>query len=393
MIPSILPSYARAPLSFVKGEGVWLTEKDGRRFLDLGAGIAVTSLGHAHPKLVEVVKEQADKLWHVSNLYEIPEQQALADKLVENTFADTVFFANSGTEAVECLIKMARKYQSHVGQPERVKIITFEDSFHGRSMAPLSAAQNDAMTAGFGPLLDGFVKVARGDLEAVKAEIDDTTAAILVEPVQGEGGINLHEDAFLQGLRDLCDDNDLLLLMDEVQCGNSRTGRLYAHQWSGVTPDIMSTAKGLAGGFPIGACLATERAASGMGPGSHGSTFGGNPMACAVGCAVIDIISDEAFLGDLNRRSGLFRQKLEGLVASHPDVFTGVRGQGMMLGLVCKVPAMDVVNAGYEVEVLTVPAANNVVRVIPPLIIADDEIAEAVVRLDKAASLVETNAA
>lgn len=393
MIPSILPSYARAPLSFVKGEGVWLTEKDGRRFLDLGAGIAVTSLGHAHPKLVEVVKEQADKLWHVSNLYEIPEQQALADRLVEHTFADTVFFANSGTEAVECLIKMARKYQSHVGQPERVKIITFEDSFHGRSMAPLSAAQNDAMTAGFGPLLDGFVKVARGDLDAVKAEIDDTTAAILVEPVQGEGGINLHEDAFLQGLRDLCDDNDLLLLMDEVQCGNARTGRLYAHQWSGVTPDIMSTAKGLAGGFPIGACLATERAASGMGPGSHGSTFGGNPMACAVGCAVIDIISDDVFLADLNRRSGLFRQKLEGLVASHPDVFEGVRGQGMMLGLVCKVPAMDVVNAGYAVEVLTVPAANNVVRVIPPLIIADDEIAEAVVRLDKAASLVETNAA
>jgi acetylornithine/N-succinyldiaminopimelate aminotransferase len=288
---------------------------------------------------------------------------------------------------------MARKYQSHIGAPERVKIITFDDSFHGRSMAPLSAAKNDAMTAGFGPLLEGFVKVPRHDLAAVEAEIDDTTAAILVEPVQGEGGINLHEDAYLRGLRELCDDNGLLLLMDEVQCGNGRTGKLYAHQWSGVTPDIMSTAKGLAGGFPIGACLATERAAAGMGPGTHGSTFGGNPMACAVGCAVIDTISDEDFLAEVNRTGGLFRQRLEGLVASYPDVFESVRGVGLMLGLVCKVPVMDVVNAGYEAEVLTVPAANNVLRVIPPLVISEEEVGEAVKRLDQAASAVSANVA
>ena len=386
MIPSILPSYSRAPMTFVKGEGSWLIEEDGRRFLDLGAGIAVNSLGHAHPKLVEVVQDQATKLWHTSNLYNIKPQQDLADKLVALTFADTVFFANSGTEAVECAIKMARKYQSHIGHPERVKIITFTDSFHGRSMGPLSAASNPAMTTGFGPLLPGFVKVARGDLAAVQAEIDETTAAILIEPVQGEGGINVHNDAFLKDLRKLCDDNGLLLLMDEVQCGNSRTGKLYAHQWSGVTPDIMSTAKGLAGGFPIGACLATERAASGMGPGSHGSTFGGNAMACAVGCAVIDIISDEAFLADVNRRSGMLRQKLEGLVASHPDVFEDVRGIGLMLGLKCKVLAADFVKAGYDVQVLTVPAANNVVRIIPPLNISDEDIAEGVARLDKAAT-------
>lgn len=389
MIPAILPSYARAPLTFVKGEGSWLVEQDGRRFLDLGSGIAVNSLGHAHPKLVDVVKAQAERLWHTSNLYHIPEQQALAERLVANSFADTVFFTNSGTEAVECLIKMARKYFSHNDQPERVKIITFEDSFHGRSMAPLSAAQNDAMTTGFGPLLGGFAKVARGDLAAVEAAIDDTTAAILVEPVQGEGGINVSEDDFLKGLRGLCSEHGLLLLMDEVQCGNGRTGRLYAHEWSGVTPDIMSTAKGLGGGFPIGACLATERAASGMGPGSHGSTFGGNPMACAVGCAVIDILTSDNFLDVVNRKGGYLRQRLEGLVASHPNVFEAVRGQGLMLGLKCKIPAVDFVRAGYEAEVLTVPAANNVVRIIPPLTISESDIAEATERLDKAATMIE----
>lgn len=389
MIPSVLPSYARAPLSFVKGEGCWLTEQDGRRFLDLGSGIAVTSLGHAHPKLVKVVQDQAAELWHTSNLYNIPQQIALADKLVSLTFADTVFFCNSGTEATECMIKMARKYQSHIGQPERIKIITLDDSFHGRTMAPLSASKNTAMTAGFGPLLDGFVRVPRGDIAAVTAEIDETTAAIMVEPVQGEGGINLNDDAYLAALRELCDDNGLLLLMDEVQCGNGRTGRLYAHQWSGVTPDIMATAKGLAGGFPIGACLATERAASGMGPGSHGSTFGGNPLACAAACVVVDIISDPAFLDHINQMGGLFRQKLEGLVASHPDVFESVRGVGLMLGLVCKAPLMDVVNAGYEAQVLTVPAAHNVLRVIPPLIINETEVHEAVNRLDQAASTLE----
>lgn len=389
MISAVMPTYARAPLAFVKGEGCWLVEQSGDRYLDLGAGIAVNSLGHAHPKLVETIKHQAENLWHTSNLYDVPNQQELAAKLVEHTFADTVFFTNSGTEAVECLIKTARKYFSHVGQPQRTGIITFTDSFHGRSIAPLSAAQNPAMTDGFGPMLEGFTKVERGDLAVVKAAIDQNTAAILIEPVQGEGGINVSDDAFLKGLRELCDEHGLLLLMDEVQCGNGRTGRLYAHEWSGVTPDIMATAKGLGGGFPIGACLATQRAASGMGPGSHGSTFGGNPMACAVGCTVIDVLTAPGFLDDVNRRAGLFRQKLEGLVASHPKVFEAVRGQGLMLGLQCKIAPMDVVTAGYAAHVLTVPAANNIVRIIPPLIISDDEMSEAIMRLDHAATKLE----
>lgn len=389
MISPVMPTYSRAPLSFVKGEGSWLTEAKGERYLDMGAGIAVNALGHAHPRLVEVLQAQASQLWHTSNLYDIPQQTALAEKLVANTFADTVFFTNSGTEAVECVVKMARKYFSHTGQPERTKIITLEDAFHGRTIAMISAAQNEAMTSGFGPMLEGFVKVERGDLDAVAAAIDDQTAAILVEPVQGEGGINVSEDRFLQGLRDLCDENGLLLLMDEVQCGMGRTGKLYAHQWSGVTPDIMSSAKGLGGGFPIGACLATEKAAAGMVAGSHGSTFGGNPLACAVGCAVVDIISDPAFLDEVNRKAGLLRQKMEGLVASHPKVFKSVRGVGLMLGLECVVPNIDVVKAGYNAHILTVPAANNVLRLLPPLNIADEDISVAADMLDQAACEIE----
>ncbi|MDD9725774.1 aspartate aminotransferase family protein [Roseovarius sp. SK2] len=390
MIPSVLPTYNRAPLSFVKGEGAWLIEADGRRFLDLGAGIAVNALGHAHPALVAALTEQAGALWHTSNLYQIPKQQELADKLVAETFADTAFFCNSGTEACELAVKMCRKYFHDKGQPERTDIIGFEGAFHGRSSAGIAAAGSEKMTKGFGPLLPGFKHVPFGDHDALHAAIDDNTAAILLEPVLGEGGIKPVPDQCLKGLRDLCDETGILLIFDEVQCGMGRTGKLFAHEWSGATPDIMMVAKGIGGGFPLGAVLATEDAASGMTAGTHGSTYGGNPLGCAVGCAVMDIIADPEFLAEVNRKAGLFRQKLEGLVAAHPEVFKGVRGSGLMLGLECVVTNTDVVAAGYDAEVAVVPAAENVVRLLPPLIISDDEIGEAVARLDKAATAVKT---
>lgn len=386
MISSVLPTYTRAPLSFVSGAGSWLTEADGRRFLDLGAGIAVNALGHANPALVEVLTTQAGALWHTSNLYQIPQQQALADRLVEHTFADTVFFTNSGTEACELAVKMARKYFYDKGQPERVEIITFDGSFHGRSAAGIAAAGSEKMTKGFGPLLPGFVHLGFGDHEALNAAITDKTCAVMVEPVQGEGGIRPLPDACLKGLRDLCDEHGILMILDEVQCGVGRTGKLFAHEWAGVTPDVMMVAKGIGGGFPLGAVLATEEAASGMTVGTHGSTYGGNPLGCAVGCKVMDVVSDPAFLAEVNRKAGLLRQKLEGLVAAHPEVFEAVRGSGLMLGLKCKIAPGDVVNAGFDQEVITVPAADNVVRLLPALNITDDEIAEAVKRLDAAAA-------
>ena len=388
MIPSVLPTYSRAPLHFVKGEGTWLIEADGRRFLDLGAGIAVNALGHAHPALVHALTDQAQKLWHVSNLYEIPQQQALADKLVASSFADTVFFTNSGTESCELAVKMARKYWYEKGHPEKTTILTFDGSFHGRSSAGIAAAGSEKMTKGFAPLLPGFKHVGWGDHDALHAAIDDTVGAILIEPVQGEGGIRPLPDQCLKGLRALCDEKGILLILDEVQCGVSRTGRLFAHEWAGVTPDIMIVAKGIGGGFPLGAVLATEEAASGMTAGTHGSTYGGNPLACAVGCAVMDIVSTPEFLETVNARAGFLRQKLEGLVAAHPDVFEGVRGVGLMLGLKCKVAPVELVKAGYGCGVITVPAADNVVRLLPPLNISEDEIAEAVNRLDFAADAV-----
>ncbi|MBO9396630.1 aspartate aminotransferase family protein [Shimia sp. R9_2] len=393
MIPSILPTYNRAPLTFEKGEGSWMIEADGRRFLDLGAGIAVNVLGHANPVLVNALTEQAGKLWHVSNLYNITQQQALADKLVAHTFADTVFFTNSGTECCELAVKMARKYWNDKGQPERVEIIAFEGAFHGRSSAGIAAAGSEKLVKGFGPLLPGFHQVAWGDVDAAKALVGDQTAAIIVEPVQGEGGIRPLPDADLKALRAICDEAGILLIMDEVQCGVGRTGKLFAHEWAGVTPDIMMVAKGIGGGFPLGAVLATEEAASGMVAGTHGSTYGGNPLACAVGGAVMGVVADDAFLGDVNRKGGLLRQKLEGLVAAHPDVFEEVRGAGLMLGLKCsKAACGDVVAAGYDHEVVTVPAADNVVRLLPPLNITDEEIAEAVQRLEKAAAKVGAQA-
>lgn len=386
MISSVLPTYTRAPLSFVKGEGSWLIEADGRRFLDLGAGIAVNALGHAHPALTAALTGQAALLWHTSNLYQIPQQQTLADKLVEHTFADTVFFTNSGTESCELAVKMARKYFFDKGQPERVEIITFSGSFHGRSSAGIAAAGSEKMVKGFGPLLPGFVHLEFGDHDGLNAAVTDRTCAVLVEPVQGEGGIRPLPDACLKGLRDLCDEHGILMILDEVQCGVGRTGKLFAHEWAGVTPDIMMVAKGIGGGFPLGAVLATENAASGMTAGTHGSTYGGNPLGCAVGCAVMDIVADRAFLAEVNRKAGLLRQKLEGLVAAHPAVFESVRGSGLMLGLKCKCAPADVVTAGYAQLVITVPAGDNVVRLLPPLNISDEDITEAVNRLDLAAT-------
>ncbi len=384
MITSILPTYSRAPLTFVSGEGSWLTEADGRRFLDLGAGIAVNALGHANPALVAALTEQAGALWHVSNLYNIPAQQKLADILVEKTFADTVFFTNSGTEACELAVKMARKYWYDKGE-DRTEIITFSGSFHGRSSAGIAAAGSEKMTKGFGPLLPGFTHLEFGDHDALNAAASNKIAAIMVEPVQGEGGIRPLPDACLKGLRDLCDQHGILMILDEVQCGMGRTGKLFAHEWAGITPDIMMVAKGIGGGFPLGAVLATENAASGMTAGTHGSTYGGNPLACAVGAKVMEIVADDAFLAEVNRKAGLLRQKLEGLVAAHPDVFEAVRGSGLMLGLKCKVPNSDVVSAGFAQGVLTVPAADNVVRLLPALNIADEDIGTAVDRIDAAA--------
>ena len=385
MIPSILPTYARASFSFTKGEGTWLIEEDGRRFLDLGAGIAVNALGHAHPSLVAALTEQAQNLWHVSNLYTIPQQTELADQLVAQSFADTVFFTNSGTESCELAVKMARKYWFEKGQSDRVEIITFSGSFHGRSSAGIAAAGSEKMTKGFGPLLPGFVHLDWADHAAIDAAITAKTAAILIEPIQGEGGIRPVPDACLKGLRELCDRHNLLLIFDEVQCGIGRSGKLFAHEWAGVAPDIMMVAKGIGGGFPLGAVLASEAAALGMGAGTHGSTYGGNPLACAVGCAVLANVADETFLAEVRRKSVLFKQKLGGLIAAHPDVFESLRGEGLMLGLKCKCANTDLVAAGYEALVITVPAADNVVRLLPPLNITDDEIELAIARLDQAA--------
>ena len=391
MIPPVLPTYNRAPLSFVSGEGSWLTEADGRRFLDLGAGIAVNAMGHAHPALVAALTQQAGRLWHTSNLFHIPEQEALAERLVAETFADTVFFTNSGTESLELAVKMVRRHFHDRGEA-RHGIVAIEGAFHGRSNAAIAAAGSEKMTTGFGPLLPGFTQVPWGDHDALHAAIDDSTAAILIEPVQGEGGIRVLPDQCLKGLRALCDEKGLLLVLDEVQCGMGRTGRLFAHEWAGVTPDIMMVAKGIGGGFPLGAVLATEAAGAAMTAGTHGSTYGGNPLACAVGCAVMDHVADAEFLAEVRRKAGLLRQKLEGLVATHPDIFAEVRGTGLMLGLKCRAPNADLVRAGHDAGVITVPAADNVLRVLPPLTITDDEIAEAITRLDRAAAALSTSA-
>ena len=385
MIPSVLPTYNRAPLAFVSGQGSWLTAEDGSRYLDLGAGIAVNALGHAHPDLVATLTEQAGRLWHVSNLYRIPQQERLADLLVEHSFADTVFFTNSGTEAAELAIKMARKYWFEKGDPARVEILTFAGAFHGRSTGAIAAAGSEKLTHGFGPLMPGFRSLPFGDHDALRAALTDRTAAVMLEPIQGEGGIRVLPDACLKGLRDLCDSTGALLILDEVQCGMGRTGRLFAHEWAGITPDIMMVAKGIGGGFPLGAVLATEAAAAGMTAGTHGSTYGGNPLGCAVGASVMQIVADPGFLAEVNRKAALLRQGLEGLVASHPAVFEAVRGQGLMLGLKCRAANTEVVKAGYAEHLLTVPAADNCLRLLPALNIPDADIAEALARLERSA--------
>lgn len=388
MISHVLPTYNRAPIAFERGEGAWAIATDGTRYLDLGAGIAVNALGHANPALVAALTEQAGRIWHVSNLYQIPEQERLADLLVAHTFADTVFVTNSGTEAAELAIKMARKYWSEKGE-DRSEILTFEGAFHGRSTGAIAASGGEKMVKGFGPLMPGFVHLPWGDMDALEAAISERTAAVMLEPVQGEGGIRPLPDADLRRVRELCDRTGALLILDEVQSGMGRTGKLFAHEWAGVTPDIMMVAKGIGGGFPLGAVLATEAAAAGMAAGTHGSTYGGNPLACAVGARVMEIVADPAFLAEVNRKAGLLRQKLEALVAAHPEVFESVRGQGLMLGLKCKVAPADLVKAGYAEHILTVPAGDGVLRLLPPLTITDAEIAEAVQRLDRAAGRLE----
>ncbi len=392
MIDPVLPTYNRTPLAFESGQGCWLTDTQGRRFLDLTAGIGVNALGHAHPALIGALSEQAGRLWHVSNLYRIPQQEALARALVGATFADTVFFTNSGTEAAELAIKMARRFWHAQGAHERTEIIAFEGAFHGRSSAAIAAAGSAKLTEGFAPLLPGFRQLPFNDEKALRAAIGETTAAIMIEPIQGEGGIRPASDAFLRALREVADETGALLIFDEVQCGMGRTGRLFAHEWASVGPDIMMVAKGIGGGFPLGAVLATERAATPMTAGTHGSTYGGNPLGCAVGLRVLEIISDPAFLADVRRKAGLLGQRLEALVAAHPDLFEELRGQGLMLGLKCRIPNAEMVQAGIEAGILTVPAADNVVRLLPPLTITEDEIATAAEALERAAATLSDKA-
>ena len=389
MFPPVLPTYNRADVAFVRGEGSYLFAEDGERYLDFGAGIAVNALGHAHPHLVETLREQAGKLWHTSNLYHIPGQEKLAARLVAASFADTVFFGNSGAEAIECAIKMARRFQYGAGHPERFRIITFEGAFHGRTLAAIAAGGQAKYLEGFGPKVEGFDQVPFADLAALKAAIGPQTAALLIEPVQGEGGLRPVPTEFLRTMRKLCDEHGLLLIFDEVQTGVGRTGKLFAHEWSGVTPDIMAIAKGIGGGFPMGACLATERAARAMAPGSHASTFGGNPLAMAVGNAVLDVVLAPGFLEQVRKVSGYARQQLEGLVAAHPGVFADVRGEGLMLGLKMKVPNAEFVNVLRSHHLLAVPAGDNVVRLLPPLNIEESHVREAVALLDAAARELE----
>lgn len=389
----IYDTFARAPLAFERGEGVWLYTADGRRYLDFTGGIAVNSLGHAHPKLVAALTAQAQKLWHVSNLFEIPGQEKLAATLCAHTFADKVFFGNSGTEATECAIKTVRRYHFVAGHPERYRIITFAGAFHGRTLAALAATGNPKYIEGMGPKADGFDQVPLGDIKAVEAAITPETAAIFIEPIQGEGGVRTPSNQFLRELRALCDKHGLLLVFDEVQTGVGRTGKLFAYQWTGVSPDVMTAAKGIGGGFPLGACLATAEAARGMTAGSHGTTFGGNPLAMAVGQAVVDTILADGFL-DHVRRVGLYaRQRLAGLVDAHPDVFAEVRGEGLIIGLRCVPPVADVAKALRAEGMLAAAAGENVLRLLPPLIVTEADVDEAIARLERAASVLAPAAA
>ncbi|SEB71870.1 acetylornithine aminotransferase apoenzyme [Nitratireductor aquibiodomus] len=381
-------TYARQPLAFERGEGCWIETADGDRYLDFAAGIAVNSLGHAHPHLVAALTEQAGKLWHVSNVYEIPGQARLGERLAENSFADKVFFTNSGAEALECAIKTARRYHHVNGHPERYRVITFEGAFHGRTLATIAAGGQAKYLEGFGPKVEGFDQVPFDDTEALLKTIGPETAAILVEPIQGEGGVRPIPNASLRRLRELCDRHGLLLILDEVQSGVGRTGKLFAHEWAEITPDLMAVAKGIGGGFPLGACLATAEAAKGMTPGTHGTTFGGNPLAMAVGNAVLDVVLEDGFMESISKKGLLFKQSLAAVADEFPDIVEGVRGEGLMLGIKCRVQNLRLLEALRDQKMLVVPAGDNVLRLLPPLIITEDEIREAVKRIHDAAAAV-----
>ena len=378
-------TYMRAPLRFTRGEGVWLIAEDGERYLDFAAGVAVTSLGHAHPHLVAALKDQADKVWHLSNLYEVPGQESLGRRLTEATFADKVFFTNSGAEALECAIKTARRYHFAKGHPGKFHILTFDGAFHGRTIATIAAGGQEKYIEGFGPKAPGFLKLPFGDIAAVKDAITEETAGILIEPVQGEGGIRPVPKEFMQELRQLCDEFGLLLILDEVQSGVGRTGKFFAHEWAGITPDIMAVAKGIGGGFPLGACLATNEAASGMVAGTHGSTYGGNPLAMAVGNAVLDVVFEDGFLEHVRDVALVFRQGLAALKDRFPEVIEDVRGEGLMLGIKAKIPVADLLKAVRAEKLLGVPAGDNVLRLLPPLTVTAEEAREGLARIERAA--------
>jgi acetylornithine/N-succinyldiaminopimelate aminotransferase len=385
----LLPTYARADVAFERGEGAWLLSTTGERYLDCSGGVAVNVLGHAHPHLLEALTAQAHKVWHVSNLYRVPEAEQLADRLCAISFADLVFFCNSGAEAMECCIKVARKHHAAAGHPERFRIITFEGAFHGRTLATLAAGGNKKYLDGFGPVAGGFDHIEFGDIEAVKRAITPETAAILIEPIQGEGGVRVVPNSFLQSLRALCDQHGLLLIFDEVQTGVGRTGHFFAYERTGVKPDVLGLAKGLGGGFPVGACLATADAGKGMIAGTHGSTFGGNPMAMAIGNAVLDVLLAPGFLEGVQKKALLFKQRLAEIHDRHREVITDVRGDGLLLGLRTTVPNIEFVDALRAEHLLAVAAGDNVVRLLPALIISDSEIGEAINRIDRAATHIE----
>ncbi len=394
--PALMNTYARSELSFERGEGAWLYATDGRRFLDFACGIAVTALGHCHPHLVTALEKQAHKIWHSSNLYRVPGQEKLAERLVAASFAGAtggqVFFGNSGVEAIECGLKLVRKYHDDFGDPARYRVIACEGSFHGRTLAGLAAAGNEKYLKGYAPYVEGFDHVPYGNLNELRARIGAETAAILVEPVQGEGGMRAGSIEYLKGLRAVCDEFGLLLFFDEVQCGMGRTGKLFAHEWAGITPDIVATAKGIGGGFPLGACLATGKVAAAFGPGSHGTTFGGNPLAMAVGNAVLDVILAPGFLPDVVNKGERLARGVAQLVDKHQDVFVDFRGRGLMLGLKCVGSNTEMVERLRRCGLLTVGAGDNVVRLLPPLIVTDSEIDQALDMLDRAATEAKSNA-
>ncbi|HEX4040590.1 MAG TPA: aspartate aminotransferase family protein [Xanthobacteraceae bacterium] len=386
MTSNLMATFARVPLAFERGEGAWLFATNGERYLDFTSGVAVNALGHAHPRLVAALTAQAQKLWHVSNLFEIPESERAAQRLCAASFADVVFFCNSGAEAVEGAIKCARKYQSVSGRPERYRIVTFEGAFHGRTLATLAAGGQKKYLDGFGPVVEGFDQVPFGDFEAVKRAVGGETAAIMIEPLMGEGGVRIVPTSFLRVLRELCDEHGLMLVFDEVQSGMGRTGVLFAHQRGGVTPDIMSLAKALGGGFPVGAVLATDEAAKGMTAGTHGSTFGGNPLAMSAVNATLDVMLEPGFFDHVNRIGILFKQRLAEIKDRYPSLIAEVRGEGLLVGLRMLVPASELVDATRAENMLTVGAGDNVVRLLPPLIISEQDMAEGVARLDRALS-------